>query len=179
MGQKEKFIPFLTFIEELIDIETIQYYNKTGFFKFVLNKILELGSTEDLELFLDYMANSDLNDQKRKFFDECLKENSDFLLDACNQEKCEMVKVFYKHKCYLKVTEHEKKVNWKEDLNPLGYESDMIDNKNLNVLKMMATKSYIFGCFQAMLETKGIQDCICVCVITRPLDVVQSKVKLS
>ena len=53
MGDKEKFITFLEFIEELIAIETIQYYNKTGFFKFVLTKILELGSTEDLELFLD------------------------------------------------------------------------------------------------------------------------------
>ena len=34
MGDKEKLIPFLEFIEELIAIETIQYYNKTGFFKF-------------------------------------------------------------------------------------------------------------------------------------------------
>ena len=177
MGDKEKFINFLEFIEELIAIETIQYYNKTGFFKFVLTKILELGSTEDLELFLDYLSTSD---QRREFFDDHLKENSDFLLDACYYGKCDMVKIFYKHKCYLKVTEHEKKVNWKKDLNPFGFEAEPVDNKNLNILKMMATKFYIFGCFQAMLETKGIQDCTCQCisVITKPFEKVEIKVKM-
>ena len=82
-------------------------------------------------------------------------------------------------KCYLKVTEHERKVNWKKDLNPLGFKAEPVDNKNLFVLKMMSTKAYIFGCFQAMLETQGIQDCICKMnsVIFKPLDMVHSKVK--
>ena len=37
-------------------------------------------------------------------------------------------------------------------------------------LKMMATKSYIMGCYQAMIETKGLRDCQCppVRVVTHP-----------
>ena len=34
-------------------------------------------------------------------------------------------------------------------------------NNILKLLRMMATKSYILGCYQAMIETKGIKDCQC------------------
>ena len=92
------------------------------------------------------------------FFQKFLQVNSEFLLKACAQENMEMVKVFIKYNCHLTIT-HE---DWRSDLNPLGF--DIIpteNNQNVKVLDMMATKAYIFGCYQAMLEIKGIQDCIC------------------
>ena len=65
-------------------------------------------------------------------------------------------------------------------MNPFGFEAEPVDSKNLNILKMMATESYIFGCFQAMLEMKGIQDCACqmTSVITKPFEKVEIKVKM-
>ena len=89
-----------------------------------------------------------------------------------------MVKIFIKYNCHLTIThEGKENVDWKRDLNPLGFDIIPIENsQNLRVLDMMATKAYIFGCYQAMLETKGIQDCICEEIsveVTQPTDVAE------
>ena len=175
MLDKEKFLPFLSFIEELIRIEIFQYYDVNGFFKFIMTKILELNHIEHLQHFLDHLLQSSHESELQHFFRKFLQVNSEFLLKACAQENMEMVKVFIKYNCHLTITHEDKEnVNWRSDLNPLGF--DIIpteNNQNLKVLDMMATKAYIFGSYQAMLEMKGIQDCICEEIsveVTQPTD---------
>ena len=164
MIEKEKFIPFLLFIEELITIEIFQYYDTPGFFKFIMAKILEFSRIEHLQLFMDHMIGSNQGSERHNFFRKCLRVNSSFLLDACEQENMDLVKVFIKYKCHLTISSHEREeeMDWSSFLDPFGYnETPTEDSKDLKILKMMATKSYIFGCYQAMLETQGIQNCIC------------------
>ena len=175
MSDKEKFLPFLSFIVELIRIEIFQYYDVNGFLKFIMTKILELNHIEHLQHFLDHLLQSDHESELQHFFRKFLQVNSEFLLKACAQENVDMVKVFIKYNCHLTITHVDKEnVNWRSDLNPLGF--DIIpteNNQNLKVLDMMATKAYIFGCYQAMLEIKGIQDCICEEIsveVTQPTD---------
>ena len=178
MLEKEKFVPFLSFIEELIRIEIFQYYDVNGFLKFILTKILELNQIEHLQIFLDHLLQSDFGSELQQFFQKFLRVNSKFLLKACAQENISMVKIFIKYHCHLTIThEGKENIDWKSDLNPLGFDIIPTENsQNLKVLDMMATKAYIFGCYQAMLETKGIQDCICEEIsveVTQPTDVAE------
>ena len=165
MIDKEKFIPFLSFIEELITIEIFQYYDTPGFFKFIMAKILEFSRIEHLQLFMDHMIGSNQGSERHNFFRKCLRVNSSFLLDACEKANMDLVKVFIKYKCHLTISSHEREenTNWSSVFDPYGFDMTQTekDSKDLKILKMMATKSYIFGCYYAMVETKGIQDCIC------------------
>ena len=97
MLDKEKFLPFLSFIEELIRIEIFQYYDVNGFFKFIMTKILELNHIEHLQHFLDHLLQSDHESELQHFFRKFLQVNSEFLLKACAQENIDMVKVLIKY----------------------------------------------------------------------------------
>ena len=104
MLEKEKFVPFLSFIEELIRIEIFQYYDVNGFLKFILTKILELNQIEHLQIFLDHLLQSDFGSELQQFFQKFLRVNSKFLLKACAQENMDMVKIFIKYHCHLTIT---------------------------------------------------------------------------
>ena len=186
MLQKEKFLPFVAYIEDLIKNEIFQFFDTNGFYKFVMSRILELKLVEHLQLLLDYFVMSGrklsrMPNEKSKFLRKFLLINSNFLLTACAQDSLDMVKVFIKHRCRLTITpELESDLSWTPELekdllrssipNPLFImKTPPKNSKVLHILKMMTTKAYILGCYQAMIETKGIKDCQCtVTTLTRP-----------
>ena len=176
MLQKEKFLPFVTYIEDLIKNEIFQFLDTNGFYKFVMSRILELKLVEHLQLLLDYFVMSGrklsrIPNEKSKFLRKFLLINSKFLLTACAQDSLDMVKVFIKHRCRLTITpELEKDSSWSSVPNPLiSKKTPPKNSKVLHILKMMTTKAYILGCYQAMIETKGIKDCQCTNrIMTRP-----------
>ena len=163
MLQKEKFLPFISFIEDLIQIEIFQFYDINGFFEFIMMTMMETNHVEHLQLFLDHLVKSPLESKRQQYFQKYLRVNSQFLLNACMHEQMDMVKVFLKHQCHLTTRpENEENMDWTTIPNPMGFDDlPLEDRKNLKILKMMASKSYIFGCYQAMLETKSFQNCIC------------------
>ena len=174
--QKEKFIPFLLYIEGLIKTEIFQFFNMNGFYEFLMTRTLDLKLVEHLQLLLDHFVISSrklarAHNEKHTFFRNNLKVNSKFLLAACAQGSLDMIKVFIKNRCHLTIApELEKDMDWTKLSNPLL--CLVVQPKPSNVLlilKMMATKAYIFGCYQAMIETKGIKDCQCkLHVMARP-----------
>ena len=102
MLQKEKFLPFVAYIEDLIKNEIFQFFDTNGFYKFVISRILELKLVEHLQLLLDYFVMSGrrlsrMPNEKSKFLRKFLLINSKFLLTACAQDSLDMVKVFIKH----------------------------------------------------------------------------------
>ena len=166
--QKEKFLPFLSYIENLIKSEIFQFFDLNGFYEFLMNKTLELKLVEHLQLLLDHfeLSNRKLaraHTAKHTFFRKNLKINSKFLLTACAQGSLDIIKVFIKHKCRLTIsTEIEKDLDWKKVSNPFLFPVILPKaSVVLQIFTMMATKAYMFGCYQAMIETKGIKDCRC------------------
>ena len=85
------------------------------------------------------------------------------MLTACAQGSLDIIKVFIKHKCQLTVsTETEKDLDWEKVSNPFLFPVNSPKaSVVLQIYTMMATKAYMFGCYQAMIETKGIKDCRC------------------
>ena len=175
--QKEKLLPFLSYIEDLIKNEIFQFFDMNGFYDFMITKILEMKLVEHLQLLLDHFAISGRKlarsrDEKHTFFKDHLKINSKYLLTACDQDSLGMVKVFIKHNCYLSITAGiEQNLDWISVPNPFGGKIvPERDSRVLHILRMMSTKAYILGCYQAMIETKGIKDCQCLAfhVVTRP-----------
>ena len=173
--QKEKFLPFVTYIEDLIKNDVFQFFDTNGFYEFIMSRILELKLVEHLKLLLDYFALSNrslvrVHDEKHLFFKKNLI-NSKFLLLACVQDSLDLVKVFVKHKWLLTITaDFDEGLNWNLLLIPMV--SKIVPpnhDKVLQIFKMMATKAYMLGCYQAMIETKGMHDCQCeINVMTNP-----------
>ena len=173
MEQKEKFLPFLSYVEELIRFEVFQHFDLFGFFEFIMTRVLESREVEHLRLLMDHFTKPKLNQRERQhFFEKKLKVNSRFLQYACDKDYLEMVKVFIKYKCDLSITsETIQQLHWTAIPNPWGIkEVQQSDSKVLKILRMMATKSYMLGCYQAMIETIGIQDCQCgpASIVTNP-----------
>ena len=174
--QKEKFLPFLSYIEGLIKTEIFQFFNMNGFYEFLMTRTLDLKLVEHLQLLMDHFVLSSrklarAHNEKHTFFRNNLKINSKFLLAACTQGSLDMIKVFIKNRCHLTITpELEKDMDWTKVSNPLlSLVAQPKASKVLLILKMMATKAYIFGCYQAMIETKGIKDCQCkLHIMARP-----------
>ena len=171
--QKEKFLPFLSYIEGLIKTEIFQFFNLNGFYEFLMTRTLDLKLVEHLQLLFDHFVISNrklarVHNEQHTFFRNSLKINSKFLLAACAQGSLDMIKVFIKNRCHLTINpELKKNMDWTKVSNPfLCLVVQPKASKVLYILKMMATKAYIFGCYQAMIETKGIKDCQCTLQVT-------------
>ena len=148
-----------------------------GFYDFVITRILQMKLVDHLQLLLDHFAISGrklarVSNEKHAFFKNNLRINSKYLLTACAQESLSMVKVFIKRNCHLSITtEMDEDLEWTSVPNPFGGKIvPARENRVLHILRMMSTKAYILGCYQAMIETKGIKDCQCLPfhVVTRP-----------
>ena len=128
-----------------------------------MTRVLESRQVEHLRLLLDHFTKPNYHRERQQFFEKKLKVNSRFLQYACDKDYLEIVKVFIKYKCDLSITpETIQQLHWTAIPNPWGIkEVQQTDSKVLKILRMMATKSYILGCYQAMMETIGIQDCQC------------------
>ena len=80
MEQKEKFLPFLSYVEELIRFEVFQHFDLFGFFEFIMTRVLESRQVEHLRLLMDHFTKPKLNQRERQhFFEKKLKVNSRFL----------------------------------------------------------------------------------------------------
>ena len=56
MVQKEKFLPFLSYIEDLIMDEIFQFFDLNGFYDFIMTKAVEMKQVEHVQLLLDYFV---------------------------------------------------------------------------------------------------------------------------
>ena len=56
MVQKEKFLPFLSYIEDLIMDEIFQFFDLNGFYDFIMTKAVEMEQVEHVQLLLDYFV---------------------------------------------------------------------------------------------------------------------------
>ena len=157
----------------MIKTEIFQFFNLNGFYEFLMTRTLDLKLVEHLQLLFDHFVISNrklarVHNEQHTFFRNSLKINSKFLLTACAQGSLDVIKVFIKNRCHLTITpELKKNMDWTKVSNPfLCLVVQPKASKVLYILKMMATKAYIFGCYQAMIETKGIKDCQCTLQVT-------------
>ena len=56
MVQKEKFLPFLSYIEDLIMDEIFQFFDLNGFYDFITSKAVEMKQVEHVQLLLEYFV---------------------------------------------------------------------------------------------------------------------------
>ena len=64
MLQREKFLPFLLYIEDLIRNEIFLFYDMFGFFKSIMTKILEMKQAEHLQLLLDHFQSGNKSERQ-------------------------------------------------------------------------------------------------------------------
>ena len=86
MEQKEKFLPFLSYVEELIRFEVFQHFDLFGFFEFIMTRVLESTQVEHLRLLMDHFTKPNHKRERQQFFENKLKINSRFLQYACDKD---------------------------------------------------------------------------------------------
>ena len=102
-----------------------------------------------------------------------LKSNSFVLQKACREENYDFIKTLVKNGCRLRTTQKKKDLdqdNWSRYCRSLPSKQED-EVKDLRILKLMAKKSYIFSCYEAVIESKmdhngQINDCECQSTIS-------------
>lgn len=177
LQNEDNFWPFLEQIEVILrDNRTLPGLHLKDFHEdILLFKIIQEEKSEILHDILDSYQ------EEKKYSDilKGLRINSPILIEACRKDNYELVKAMVKHGCRLYTSHNTEKFHhWSRFKempsvfihNGTSSKSLLFDGgdevNDLNILRLMAKKSYIFSCYETVLEAKmnkkgEIDDCQC------------------